>query len=63
MQVPAEEAAMVGDSLSHDILGARQVGMRPILLARGQVPAIEDDVSVIRSLVELPDLLLTDASR
>ena len=58
MQVPASEAAMVGDSLSHDIAGARRAGMRGILLARGRRPkAVDDDITVIRSLVELPDVL------
>lgn len=58
MQVPASEAAMVGDSFAHDIVGARQAGMRGILLARGNGPAAhEPDVPVIRSLLELPDLL------
>ncbi|MFI5177235.1 MAG: HAD family hydrolase [Vicinamibacterales bacterium] len=54
MQVAAADAAMVGDSLAHDVEGARQVGMRGILLARGDGPAtVEPDVEVIRSLTEL----------
>jgi len=58
MGVAAGQAAMVGDSLSHDILGARQVGMRGILIARGSAPAVDEpDLSVIRSLGELPRLL------
>jgi putative hydrolase of the HAD superfamily len=58
MQVAADESVMVGDSLAHDVVGARQVGMRPILLARDEPPSILDEtVAVIRSLVELPDLL------
>ncbi len=58
MQVRPEDAAMVGDSVPHDIVGARQAGMRPILLARGGAPAVaDDDVPVIRSLDELPALL------
>lgn len=60
MQVTAEESAMVGDSLAHDVVGALQVGMRPILLARDVPAAVDDDaVVVIRSLVELPELLLS----
>ncbi len=59
MQVRADEAVMVGDSLTHDVAGARLVGMRAILLARGGAPpAAADDVEVIRSLDELA-LLLT----
>ena len=58
MGVAAGAAAMVGDSLSHDIAGARQIGMRGILIARGAAPAVnEPDLSVIRSLGELPSLL------
>jgi putative hydrolase of the HAD superfamily len=58
MQVRAEEAVMVGDSLAHDVAGARLVGMRAILLARGGAPpATRTDVDVIRSLDELDALL------
>jgi len=58
MQVRPEEAVMVGDSFSHDIVGARQAGMRGILLARRELPPMPpDDVPVIRSLAELPALL------
>lgn len=58
MQVPASEAAMVGDSVTHDVIGARQAGMRGILLARGgRFAPVDPDVPVIRSLGELPALL------
>ena len=54
MSVPAAEAAMVGDSLAHDVAGARGIGMRGILLARGAVPeGMDPDIEVIRSLDEL----------
>ncbi|HEY6357223.1 MAG TPA: HAD family hydrolase [Vicinamibacterales bacterium] len=54
MQVRADQAVMVGDSLIHDVAGARLAGMRAILLARGGAPpAIADGVEVIRSLDEL----------
>jgi putative hydrolase of the HAD superfamily len=58
----AEEAVMVGDSLHQDIVGARQVGMRGVLVRRsGRVdgPPAPDlrGVPVIRSLAELPPLL------
>ena len=55
--VRADASVMVGDSLAHDIEGARGVGMRPVLLHRagGSAPAV--DVPVIRSLAELPELL------
>ena len=58
MQVPASDAVMVGDSFAHDIVGARQVGMRGVLLdRRGGGVSPEDDVLVIQSLCELPTLL------
>ena len=46
-----------GDSLTHDVDGARRLGMRGVLVARsGPVPA-PPDVPVIQSLRELPALL------
>ena len=51
---------MVGDSLAHDVAGARQAGMRGILLARGDRHVDAGaDVPVIRSLAELPALVAT----
>lgn len=59
--VPAEDAVMVGDSLTQDIDGARRVGMRGVLVRRSDefdgVDRNVVDVPVIRSLMELPDLL------
>ncbi len=68
--VPAASAVMVGDSVKADIEGARQAGMRAVLLRRngaglssplqsGLGPGCED-VPVITSLTELPPLLLGD---
>jgi HAD superfamily hydrolase (TIGR01662 family) len=58
MGVTAPEAVMVGDSLSHDVSGAVQVGMRGILLARHGAPEYPTNgVPVIRSLTELPGIL------
>lgn len=58
MQVTAAEAVMVGDSLPHDVLGARQVGMRGVWLDRDQRRAHATDldatIPVIESLDELP---------
>ncbi len=57
--VPAEQGVMVGDSVTHDVMGARQVGMKAILLARsGDVNnSLADGVPEIRTLVELPTML------
>ena len=53
-----EESLMVGDSLDHDIAGARRLGMRAVLVSRaGDAPACPPDVPVIRTLRELPDLV------
>jgi HAD superfamily hydrolase (TIGR01662 family) len=57
MGVSAPEAVMVGDSLAHDVAGARQVGMTGILLARNGPPSTDAGAPVIRSLGELPTLL------
>jgi HAD superfamily hydrolase (TIGR01509 family) len=59
MGVDAADAMMVGDSLSHDVAGARGLGMRAVLLDRSgqgqdQAGAEEPDVRVITSLDELP---------
>jgi len=55
--VDAREALMVGDSLAHDVEGARRVGMHGVLLHRGDGPLPEVDVPVIRNLTDLPALL------
>jgi HAD superfamily hydrolase (TIGR01549 family) len=59
--VDAPEAVMVGDSYKHDVQGALNVGMRAILLNRGDAaaPKVVSDrgVPVIHSLRELPGLL------
>jgi HAD superfamily hydrolase (TIGR01662 family) len=62
LDVAPGDAAMVGDSLSHDALGGARAGLRGVWLARGEsdppsrpVPA---GVDVIRSLSELPALVL-----
>jgi HAD superfamily hydrolase (TIGR01662 family) len=56
--VGAAESVMVGDSVTHDIEGARRVGMRAVLVHRSEAaPTCEDDVPVIRDLSELDELL------
>ncbi len=63
MGVTASEAVMVGDSLTHDVLGAKGVGMRGVLVARGTPPAaVDPDVTVIESLRDLPPLVSPAAS-
>jgi putative hydrolase of the HAD superfamily len=58
MGVAGPEAAMVGDSLAHDVIGARQAGMRGILLDRAGTAPIHPGVEIIRSLDELPARLV-----
>jgi HAD superfamily hydrolase (TIGR01662 family) len=55
--VDARESLMVGDSLAHDVQGARRVGMRGVLLHRAEGPLPDVDVPVIRNLTDLPPLL------
>ena len=56
-EVSASESIMVGDSLTHDVDGARRLGMRGVLVARSGRIAAPPDVPVIHSLRELPALL------
>jgi putative hydrolase of the HAD superfamily len=56
-RVEAAEAVMVGDSLTHDVDGARRLGMRGVLVARSGPVTAPPDVPVIRSLHELPALV------
>ncbi len=49
-----DEAVQVGDSLSEDVDGARQAGLRAVLLARKETPT---PAGAIRSLAELPAFL------
>jgi putative hydrolase of the HAD superfamily len=50
-------ALHAGDSLEHDVAGARAAGLRPVLVARGAPPPdVPAGVSVIRSLADLADL-------
>jgi putative hydrolase of the HAD superfamily len=55
--VAASESVMVGDSLAHDVDGAKRLGMRAVLVARSGVGHPHAGVPVIRSLRELAPLL------
>jgi len=56
--VDAADAVMVGDSVPHDIAGARSLGMRGVLVARsGLSKGCPPDIPVIQSLRELKPLL------
>ena len=58
LDVSAAESVMVGDSVAHDIEGARRVGMRGVLVHRSAGDAVVPaDVPVIRSLRELTSCL------
>ena len=51
-------SVMVGDSVAHDVHGARRLGMRAVLVSRGgDVENCPPDVPIIRTLHELPPLL------
>ena len=52
------DGLMVGDSMAHDVVGARRVGMHAVLLVRsGSYTAPVDNVPIIRTLTELPSLI------
>lgn len=56
--VEARQSVMVGDSMPHDVEGARRVGMRGVLLHRARTPLRPvPDVPVIHDMSELPALL------
>jgi putative hydrolase of the HAD superfamily len=66
--VQARESVMVGDSVRHDIEGARRIGMRAVLLRRsdGVSSPLQralgegfDDVPVMSTLASLPGWLAT----
>jgi putative hydrolase of the HAD superfamily len=53
----AADALHAGDSLEHDVAGARAAGLRAVLVARhGAPPPVPAGVRVITSLAELPAL-------
>lgn len=64
VNVPAADAVMVGDSVRQDVDGALRAGMRAVLLHRSPGPHpcarefAESGVPVIRSLTELPSLVV-----
>jgi putative hydrolase of the HAD superfamily len=58
--VSAREAVHVGDHYYADVLGARSAGIYPVLLDRGEWSS-NPDCTVITSLDELPDLVLSDS--
>jgi len=58
MQVPASRAVMVGDSLAHDVIGARLAGMRGVLLDRSRHASVDySGVEIIHTLRDLPGVL------
>lgn len=61
VNVSVEEAVHVGDTYEADIVGARNVGIRPILLDRDNTQA-DRWCETIQSLSELPELLKESAS-
>jgi putative hydrolase of the HAD superfamily len=55
MEVPAERTLYIGDSYEHDVVGARNAGIDPVLLDRDGT-AVEPDCVVIRDLWGVFDL-------
>ena len=57
VEVLAAEAVHIGDTYEADIIGARDVGIRPILLDRDNTQANRWD-ETIQNLTELPEMLI-----
>jgi FMN phosphatase YigB (HAD superfamily) len=63
MDIPASEAVMVGDSVRQDVEGALGIGMRAVLLWRGDEPHPRErelsrsGVPIVRSLVQLLEVI------
>jgi putative hydrolase of the HAD superfamily len=60
LEVRPNQALMVGNSVSSDIGGAQNIGMKAILIDRGDIHAPDNSISpdgIIESLVELTDYL------
>jgi len=55
--VEAEESVYVGDQYSCDVVGARGVGMKPVLVDRYDLFPEITDCARIRSLAELVDYI------
>jgi putative hydrolase of the HAD superfamily len=59
LEAAPQNAVMVGDSRVNDIEGARAVGMRTILIARGEQPVLDGGAdAVVNGLTDLPRLAL-----
>jgi len=55
--INAAEAIYVGDQYSTDVVGARGVGINPVLIDRYNVFPEIDDCPRIRTLVEIPNII------
>jgi len=55
--IPAQQAIMVGDDVKTDVEPAKKLGLKTVLLCRGQRVECKTADHVISSLRELPDLL------
>jgi putative hydrolase of the HAD superfamily len=57
VRASADRAVHVGDSLEHDVAGARAAGLRALLLAREEETEVPPGVQAIRSFGELPSVI------
>jgi putative hydrolase of the HAD superfamily len=57
LDVPAAEAAFVGDDPRWDVAGAQAAGVRPILLAKNSAAVMPEGVATATHLRQIPDLL------
>lgn len=57
LQVKPEEALHVGDSIRHDVIGAKNAHMKVVWIKRGEEKVIEEPDYVISSIKKLPRIL------
>lgn len=58
LNILPHEAIYIGDDLEKDYIGAMNAGLKPILVDRNSTYVNRRDLVVVRSLSEVPDLIL-----
>ncbi len=56
LQVTADEAVMVGNSVMGDIGGAQNVGIKAVLIHRGEIHGQDDSIIPDRTIADLSEL-------
>lgn len=58
LRVKPQQAIHVGDSIKHDIIGAKRTGMKTIWIKREEQHILEEPNHVVQSVTDLPRILL-----